>query len=284
MGFQRGPPESCRVLTTPGQRFPQARSNFAHAVRAASALVAWPCAGISGRSTGPPRSGFSADGRLAFVASQKVPQVEVIHVDYDTQGRSRPTSKVVVDISAQDPAGFTPFLKRERARAVRAILAHLGAAAPDRPGPAPPEPAPPRCSSRVGRARCSSSGPTPQGGERLSLRIRGVCADLVAWPGTGRRGRPVGLTPRPAQARLAPLPGRARHALSPVPAGEPSGRALLPGVRRPPRASLPRVRHGQSAWCQVLQALRRTARAGHRRSARTASCIRSCPALGEQPR
>jgi hypothetical protein len=95
-----------------------------------------------GTLNGPAQVWFSADGRLAFVASQKVPQVEVIHVDYDTQGRSRPTSKVVVDISAQDPAGFTPFLKRERARAVRAILAHLGAAAPDRPGPAPPEPDP----------------------------------------------------------------------------------------------------------------------------------------------
>jgi YVTN family beta-propeller protein len=60
---------------------------------------------------GPAQVWFSADGRLAFVASQKVPQVEVFHIDYDTQGRSRPTSKVVVDISAQDPAGFTPFLK-----------------------------------------------------------------------------------------------------------------------------------------------------------------------------
>ncbi len=60
---------------------------------------------------GPAQVWFSADGRLAFVASQKVPQVEVINVDYDAEGRSRPTSKVVVDISAQDPVGFTPFLK-----------------------------------------------------------------------------------------------------------------------------------------------------------------------------
>ena len=33
-------PPSCRLLTTPGQRLPQTRSNFAHAVCAASALAA----------------------------------------------------------------------------------------------------------------------------------------------------------------------------------------------------------------------------------------------------
>jgi YVTN family beta-propeller protein len=60
---------------------------------------------------GPSQVWFSADGRLAFVASQKASQVEIISVDYDGDGRSRPTSKVVVDISAQDPVGFTPFLK-----------------------------------------------------------------------------------------------------------------------------------------------------------------------------
>lgn len=60
---------------------------------------------------GPAQVWFSADGQLAFVVSQKTPRVDVWLVNPDAGGRSRPTRKTVLDISAQDPLGFTPFLK-----------------------------------------------------------------------------------------------------------------------------------------------------------------------------
>jgi DNA-binding beta-propeller fold protein YncE len=60
---------------------------------------------------GPAQVWFSADDTLAFVASQKLPRVEVWLVNPDAQGYSHPTRKTVVDISVQDPFGFTPFLK-----------------------------------------------------------------------------------------------------------------------------------------------------------------------------
>ncbi len=60
---------------------------------------------------GPAQVWFSADGTLAFVVSQKTPRVDIFQVNPDAQGRSRPTRKTVLDISAQDPPGFTPFLK-----------------------------------------------------------------------------------------------------------------------------------------------------------------------------
>lgn len=60
---------------------------------------------------GPAQVWFSADGRLAFVISQKQSRVEVLHVDPDRDGYSRPKRKTVMDLKAQDPFGFTPFQK-----------------------------------------------------------------------------------------------------------------------------------------------------------------------------
>jgi len=60
---------------------------------------------------GPAQVWFSKDGKLAFVASQKVASLDVISTNFDEQGRSRPERVVTLDIKAQDPRGFTPFLK-----------------------------------------------------------------------------------------------------------------------------------------------------------------------------
>jgi YVTN family beta-propeller protein len=60
---------------------------------------------------GPSHVWFSADGGLAFVASQKAARVDVLFVNADAQGRSRPSHLTTLDISAEDPVGFTPFLK-----------------------------------------------------------------------------------------------------------------------------------------------------------------------------
>lgn len=60
---------------------------------------------------GPAQVWFSKDGKLAFIASQKVPMLDVVATNFDGQGRSRPKRIATVDIKAQDPRGFTPFLK-----------------------------------------------------------------------------------------------------------------------------------------------------------------------------
>jgi DNA-binding beta-propeller fold protein YncE len=60
---------------------------------------------------GPAQVWFSKDGGLAFVVSQKVARVEVWVTNPDANGLSNPMRKTVVDISAQDPPAFTPFLK-----------------------------------------------------------------------------------------------------------------------------------------------------------------------------
>jgi YVTN family beta-propeller protein len=60
---------------------------------------------------GPAQVWFSADGSLAFVASQKASRVDVFLVNADSDGYSHPTRQTTLDLSAQDPAGFTPFLK-----------------------------------------------------------------------------------------------------------------------------------------------------------------------------
>lgn len=60
---------------------------------------------------GPAQAWFSADGRTAFVTSQKGSAVDVFAVDPDAQGFSRPRKLTTLDIAAQDPFGFTPFLK-----------------------------------------------------------------------------------------------------------------------------------------------------------------------------
>jgi len=60
---------------------------------------------------GPAQAWFSADGKLAFVVSQKVSQLEVIETNFGADGASRPKRRALVDLKAQDPFGFTPFQK-----------------------------------------------------------------------------------------------------------------------------------------------------------------------------
>ena len=60
---------------------------------------------------GPAQVWFSKDGLLAFVISQKVAQLEIIQVNPDRQGYSRPRRLRLVDLSAQDKPAFTPFQK-----------------------------------------------------------------------------------------------------------------------------------------------------------------------------
>ena len=60
---------------------------------------------------GPAQAWFSADGGTVFIISQKTPQVDILAVDPDPQGFSRPQRLATLDIRAQDPFAFTPFLK-----------------------------------------------------------------------------------------------------------------------------------------------------------------------------
>jgi hypothetical protein len=64
-----------------------------------------------GTINGPAQVWFSADGALAFVASQKVPRVDVFRLNADANGYSRPERVTTLDISGQDKPAFTPFLK-----------------------------------------------------------------------------------------------------------------------------------------------------------------------------
>src|SRR5918992_2270822 len=60
---------------------------------------------------GPAQAWFSKDGRLAFVTSQKVSQLDLFETNFDQAGRSHPKRLKTVDLRAQDPRAFTPFLK-----------------------------------------------------------------------------------------------------------------------------------------------------------------------------
>ena len=60
---------------------------------------------------GPSQVWFNREGTLAFVASQKVSQVAVYRVNPGADGHSRPELLTTLDIAAQDPFGFTPFMK-----------------------------------------------------------------------------------------------------------------------------------------------------------------------------
>jgi len=60
---------------------------------------------------GPAQVWFNAKGTLAFVASQKVSKLDVLKVNQGKGGYSNPQRLVTIDISQQDKAGFTPFLK-----------------------------------------------------------------------------------------------------------------------------------------------------------------------------
>jgi YVTN family beta-propeller protein len=60
---------------------------------------------------GPAQVWFSADGGLAFVTSQKVARIDVVFVNPDAQGRSRPSHITTLDITVEDPFAFTSFVK-----------------------------------------------------------------------------------------------------------------------------------------------------------------------------
>jgi DNA-binding beta-propeller fold protein YncE len=60
---------------------------------------------------GPAQVWFSKDGTLAFVISQKAAQLEILQVNPDGNGHSRPKRLRLVDLSAQDKPAFTPFQK-----------------------------------------------------------------------------------------------------------------------------------------------------------------------------
>jgi YVTN family beta-propeller protein len=60
---------------------------------------------------GPAQVWFSKDGALAFVISQKTAQLEILQVNPDAKGYSRPKRLRLVDLSAQDKPAFTPFQK-----------------------------------------------------------------------------------------------------------------------------------------------------------------------------
>jgi DNA-binding beta-propeller fold protein YncE len=60
---------------------------------------------------GPARTWFGPDGTLAFVAGQKSSRVDVLRVDPAGVGRAAPRRLTILDVSAQDPAGFTSCVK-----------------------------------------------------------------------------------------------------------------------------------------------------------------------------
>ena len=60
---------------------------------------------------GPAQVWFSKDGLLAFVISQKLAQLEILQVNPDANGYSRPKRLRLIDLSAQDKPAFTPFQK-----------------------------------------------------------------------------------------------------------------------------------------------------------------------------
>lgn len=60
---------------------------------------------------GPAQVWFNREGTLAFVASQKVARIDVFRVNAGADGHSRPERLTTLDISQQDKAGFTPFMK-----------------------------------------------------------------------------------------------------------------------------------------------------------------------------
>jgi len=85
--------------------------DVARARKQASGVEAGAVRGYIETVQGPAQAWFSADGKLAFVVSQKEPKVDVFELRADANGFSRAKRKTTLDIKAQDPFGFTPFEK-----------------------------------------------------------------------------------------------------------------------------------------------------------------------------
>jgi len=81
------------------------------AVKQAAGTEAGAILGFVETINGPAQVWFDAKGELAFVASQKVSRIDVLRVNPDARGYSKPQRLVTLDIAAQDKPGFTPFLK-----------------------------------------------------------------------------------------------------------------------------------------------------------------------------
>lgn len=64
-----------------------------------------------GTVPGPAQVWFNRGGTLAFVASQKVPRVDVFELGTGVDGFSTLQQRMTLDITEQDRPGFTPFLK-----------------------------------------------------------------------------------------------------------------------------------------------------------------------------
>jgi YVTN family beta-propeller protein len=64
-----------------------------------------------GTIAGPAQVWFNREGTTAFVASQKVPRVDVFDLRTGADGFTAPQRRATLDIAAQDRPGFTPFLK-----------------------------------------------------------------------------------------------------------------------------------------------------------------------------
>ena len=81
------------------------------AVKQVSGVESGAILGFVDTINGPAQVWFDSSGNFAFVASQKVSNVDVFQVNRDAKGYSRPQRATTLDIAAQDKPGFTPFLK-----------------------------------------------------------------------------------------------------------------------------------------------------------------------------
>jgi len=85
--------------------------DVALAVRQAAGHAVKAIRGYIDTINGPARIWFNSNGTLAFVASQKTSRLDIFKVNQNKSGYSNPKRLVTLDISKQDKAGFTPFLK-----------------------------------------------------------------------------------------------------------------------------------------------------------------------------
>jgi hypothetical protein len=81
------------------------------AIRQAGGTESGAIRGFFNTINGPAQVWFDKAGQIAFVASQKVSRIDVIRINPDASGYSRPERATTLEIAAQDKPGFTPFLK-----------------------------------------------------------------------------------------------------------------------------------------------------------------------------